>query len=34
MNSDNNESIVKVLSLNGGGVRGLFTISLEVVPHV
>ena len=27
MNSDNNESIVKVLSLNGGGVRGLFTIS-------
>ena len=27
MNSDNNQSIVKVLSLNGGGVRGLFTIS-------
>ena len=27
MNSDNNERIVKVLSLNGGGVRGLFTIS-------
>ncbi|MCU4539262.1 cGAMP-activated phospholipase CapV [Acinetobacter bereziniae] len=27
MNSDNNQNIVKILSLNGGGVRGLFTIS-------